>query len=160
MAVGNLAGGRGLGPHLDYTTAAPGGQSGHWLISGTGPRCAALQEEVWTSQIQALWGFPRFCDSPVCGINLLRLFQSGFSSHLMSHLQFLPPSSLRERSAETHRLGLQLLLHPSSCVSLEKMVTLSPSIQHHWLAASPPGLCWLHNQERKSGPRTAPQSRW
>lgn len=45
MAVENLAGGRGLGHHLDHTAAAPGGQSGHWPISGTDPPCEALQEE-------------------------------------------------------------------------------------------------------------------
>lgn len=45
MAIGTLTGGRGLGHHLDHRAAAPGGQSRRWLISGTGPQCAVLQEE-------------------------------------------------------------------------------------------------------------------
>lgn len=44
-AIRNLAGGRGLGHHLDCIAAAPGGQSERWPISGTGPQCAALWEE-------------------------------------------------------------------------------------------------------------------
>lgn len=48
----------------------------------------------------------------------------------------------------------QLPLPPNNFVTLEKILSLS-SIQHHQMAASLAGPCWLHSQERMLGPKTA-----
>lgn len=59
MAIRNLVGGGGLGHHLGHIAAAPGGQSGRWPISGTGPQYAVLQEEE-TGHFRSLYsGLPK-----------------------------------------------------------------------------------------------------
>lgn len=139
MAIGTLTGGRGLGHHLDHRAAAPGGQSRRWLISGTGPQCAVLQEEETEHHsslhsgllkvlLPCLWHQP-----PV-------VTGQAFPSDVPTPV---PPSCSKRRVCRNTQACDQLPLPPNSFVkilSLEKILSLS-STQHHQLAAFPAGPC-------------------
>lgn len=147
MTIGSLAGSRGLGHHLDHRAAAPGGQSGRWLISGTGPQCAVLQEEE--TDLRSLHSGLLKVLTPCLWPPVVtsQAFPSGVPTPV-------PPSCSKRRVCRNTQACDQLPRPPSSFVTLEKILSLS-SIQYHQLAASLAGPCWLHSQERKLGPRTA-----